>query len=187
MATALGERNPVIVTYSILLALSLVGHEPRESVAAPVCVDDRLVIELVAREPDIVTPTGLVVDERGRVWVIENHTHERPSQYQGPASDRVRVFEGFDGNGHARHIHTFAEGFRNAMSLALGPTGSVYLATRSEIYRLGDSNQPGSANERRVIVTLETAGTYPHNGLSGLAFDPLGDLYFALGENLGAP
>ena len=46
---------------------------------APAATDARLVVELVAREPDIVTPTGLTVDGRGRVWVIENNTHERPA------------------------------------------------------------------------------------------------------------
>src|SRR5207237_1391408 len=40
--------------------------------------------------------------------------------------------------------------------------------------------------ERRVLVRLQTSGTYPHNGLCGFAFDGLGNLYFGMGENLGA-
>src|ERR1700730_15970673 len=101
---------------------------------APAATDPRLVIELVAREPDIVTPTGLTVDEHGRLWVIENNTHERPADHKGPSSDRVRVFGDFDARGRARKVTTFAEGFRNAMSIALGKDGAVYLATRSDIY-----------------------------------------------------
>src|SRR5262249_31555369 len=114
--------------------------------APPTVTDDRLVIELVAGEPDIVTPTSLTVDERGRVWVIENHTHERPANYKGPTSDRVRVFADFDGNGRPRKITTFAEGFKNAMSLALGRAGEVFLATRSDVYRLRDTDGNGAAN-----------------------------------------
>ena len=163
------------------------GPRRRLGAPPPSCTDDRLVIELVAREPDIVTPTGLAVDERGRLWVIENNTHERPSNYKGPASDRIRIFEDFDGNGRPRRISTFAEGFRNSMSLALGKNGAVYLATRSDIYLLRDSKGTGAADERRVIVKLDTPGNYPHNGLSGFAFDGQGNLYFSLGENLGAP
>ena len=34
-------------------------------------------------------------------------------------------------------------------------------------------------------MKLDTAGTYPHDGLSGLAFDGVGDLTFGMGENLG--
>jgi putative membrane-bound dehydrogenase-like protein len=152
----------------------------------PVANDARLVVELVAREPEIVTPTGLTVDENGQIWVIENHTHQRPASYKGPTSDRIRVFSDLDSTGHAGRVRTFAEGFRNSMGLALGNGGAVYLATRSEIYVLRDLSGNGIADDRRTIIRLDTPGDYPHNGLSGLAFDPLGDLYFALGENLGA-
>src|SRR5438105_4178797 len=82
--------------------------------------------KLPAREPDIVTPTGLAVDEQGRVWVIENHTHERSAAYKGPAADRVRVFSARP-DGRLGKARTFADGFRNAMSLALGPDGTVFL------------------------------------------------------------
>jgi putative membrane-bound dehydrogenase-like protein len=153
----------------------------------PVATDNRLVIELVAREPEIVTPTGLAVDERGRIWVIENNTHERPAGYKGYPSDRVRIFDDFDATGHARRIRTFADGFRNSMSLLLGKDRAVYLATRADIYLLRDTNGDDVADERKVIVKLDTPGEYPHNGLSALTFDPLGNLYFSLGENLGAP
>src|SRR5271170_2375128 len=84
----------------------------------PVVTDDRLVLELVAQEPDLMTPTGVAVDEQGRVWVIENNTHERPANYKGPDSDRVLVFSDFDESGKARRSSVFAEGFKNAMSLA---------------------------------------------------------------------
>jgi putative membrane-bound dehydrogenase-like protein len=158
---------------------------PNLQAAAPVVTDDRLVLELVAKEPDIVTPTGLAVDEQGRVWVIENHTHQRPADYKGPDSDRVRIFSDFDAEGRARKVTTFADGFKNAMSLALGKDGVVYLATRSDIYQMRDKD--GVARDRKVIVRLDSPGDYPHNGLSGFAFDGVGNLYFSLGENLGAP
>jgi putative membrane-bound dehydrogenase-like protein len=165
-----------------LVALAPASPAPA---APPAVTDDRLALELVAKEPDIVTPTGLAVDERGRVWVIENHTHQRPKDYNGPPSDRVRVFADFDADGRARQVTTFADGFTNAMGLALGKDGVVFLATRSDVYRMHDRD--GVAGEKKVIVRLDSPGDYPHNGLSGFAFDGVGNLYFALGENLGAP
>ncbi len=176
----------MIVPCRWLASLCLLLDVAAVFAAGPTCTDDRLTIELVAREPDIVTPTGLAVDERGRIWVIENNTHHRPVDYKGFSSDRVRIFEDFDDGGRARRISTFAEGFSNAMSIALGKNGAVYLATRSDIYLLRDTNGAGVADDRRVIVKLQTRGTYPHNGLAGFAFDALGNLYFALGENEGA-
>jgi putative membrane-bound dehydrogenase-like protein len=151
----------------------------------PKATDKRLVVELVAKEPEIVTPTGIAVDEKGRIWVVENNTHERPADYKGASSDRIRVFEDFDKDGKARKISTFAEGFKNAMSIALSKRSTVYLATRSEIYRMFET-KVGSAEDRHVIVKLDTPGKYPHNGLSGFAFDAMDNMYFSLGENLGA-
>jgi putative membrane-bound dehydrogenase-like protein len=175
------DRTSWLVGFVLLVPVPVLQAQP------PTCTDPRLVIELVAREPEIVTPTGLAVDERGRVWVIENNTHERPGNYHGPKSDRLRVFSDFDAGGRPRHVATFAEGFRNAMSLSLAGDGAVLLATRSDIYRLRDTHGNGVADERQVIVRLDTPGRYPHNGLSGFAWDELGNLYFSLGENLGAP
>src|SRR5262249_48228283 len=105
---------------------------------------------------------------------------------QGASSDRIRVFDRFGADGRAKRITTFAEGFKNSMGLTLGDRSAVYLATRSEIYLLRDTKGTGSANERSVIVKLITEATYPHNGLSGFAWDGLGGLYFGLGENRGA-
>jgi putative membrane-bound dehydrogenase-like protein len=155
--------------------------------APPKILDDGLVIELAAEQPDIVTPTGLAVDEQGRVWVIENHTHQRPPKYKGPETDRIRIFSEPDTAGRFRKIETFAEGFKDSMSLALRKDGAVYLATRKDIWLLRDPKNEGKATQSKVIVKLDSPGDYPHNGLSGFAFDGLGDMYFSLGENLGAP
>lgn len=168
---------PWAVTAYILFSTIPICADP------PVVADNGLVIELVAREPDIVTPNGIAVDEKGRVWVIENNTHERPANYQGADSDRIRIFSDFDETGKARHITTYAEGFKNSMSLALRQDGAVYLATRSEIFVLHGKDR---AEDRKSLLKLETTATYPHNGLDGFAFDGVGDLIFGMGENLGA-
>ena len=48
---------------------------------APRALDDRLEVVCFAKNPDIVHPVGLAVDRRGRVLVIESHTHFRPEGY----------------------------------------------------------------------------------------------------------
>ena len=158
----------------------------------PHSVDPRLVFERIAAEPEIVTPTGLTVDARGRVLVIESHTHFRPKDYKGPPADRIRVFEDRDGDGRPECVGNFFEGTRFTMNLAVARDGSVFVATRWALYRLedrdGDGRADGTAGGKipAPIVRLDTPGDYPHNGLSGFAFDSLGWVYFGLGENLGA-
>jgi putative membrane-bound dehydrogenase-like protein len=170
----------------LLAAALLLALAAGAGAAPPAATDDRLVVELVASEPDIVTPTGIAVDEHGAIWVVENQTHQRTPLYKGPETDRIRVFSDFGPDGKARSVHTFADGFRNSMSIALGRDGAVFLATRAALYRLRDVKGSGKADERTTLIRLETAGDYPHNGLSGFAFDALGNMYFGLGENLGA-
>jgi putative membrane-bound dehydrogenase-like protein len=172
---------------SLLTIVCLILLPPAQA-EAPRPLDDRLRLELVAAEPDIVTPTGLAVDARGRIFVIESHTHFRPENYDGPPADRIRVFEDTDGDTKADRVTTFFEGTTHTMALAFAPDGSLVAATRAEVFRLQDRDNDGRADEpRTTLARLETKGDYPHNGLCGVALDPAGSILFGLGENLGAP
>jgi putative membrane-bound dehydrogenase-like protein len=174
------------------VAASVVGTallaEPAAPSSAdiPRAADAQLQVDLFAASPDIVHPIGVDFDNRGRLLVIESHTHFRPENYKGPKHDRIRILEDTDGDGKADRFTTFYEGTDATMDIAVHPDGSVYLATRNEVLRLRDTKGDGKADESRRIAFLETKGNYPHNGLSGLAFDSRGDLYFGMGENLGA-
>ena len=117
---------------------------------------------------------------------VESHTHFPLEDYPGLKHDRIRMFEDTDGDGRADRITTFFEGTKWTMNLGIHPNGSVYVATRDEIFRLRDKDDDGRADERIPIARLETKGDYPHNGLSGFAFDFAGNVYFGFGENKGA-
>ncbi len=152
-------------------------------VEAPKASDPRLTVTLFAAAPDIVHPVACDFDAKGRLLVIESHTHFAPQGYQGPKFDRIQAF---DVSKPGSKPSTFFEGTRHTMDLAVHPDGSVYVATRNEILRLRDTKGTGVADEKTRIVFLDTKGDYPHNGLSGLCFDSKGDLIFGMGENLGA-
>ncbi len=152
----------------------------------PKAHDPRLEVVLFAAAPDIVHPIACDFDARGRLLVVESHTHFRPANYKGPPHDRILLLEDTDGDGKADRFTTFFEGTKSTMDVAAHPDGSVYVATRNEILRLRDTDGDGKADEKKRIVFLDTKGDYPHNGLSGLAFDSKGNLTFGMGENLGA-
>ena len=152
----------------------------------PLVLDPRYSIELFAAEPDVVTPVGAVIDGRGRLLVIESHTHFRPEGYEGPEHDRLRIVEDTDGDGRADRFRTFLDGMRFAMGVRRGPDDWIYVVTRSEVFRVRDTDEDDVADAREPIARLETKERYPHNGLGGLAFDGRGRLLFGLGEKLGA-
>jgi putative membrane-bound dehydrogenase-like protein len=171
---------------AVLLGAPLAVAQPPKP-APPVAADPRLVVTRFAAAPDIVHPIAADFDAKGRLLVVESHSHFRPAKYNGPKFDRIRVIADTNGDGTADTFTTFAEGFTATMDLAVAPDGSVYVATRNEILRLRDTNSDGTADEQQRLIFLDTKGNYPHNGLCGLCFDSKGNLNFGMGENLGEP
>src|SRR5438128_515524 len=123
-------RYVVVVSVMAMTFLSDPGTARQKGEDAPRTADDRLEVACFAQAPDIVHPVKLAVDRKGRVLVIESHTHFRPDKYAGPKFDRVRMFEDADGDGKADRVTTFFEGTKSTMDIAIHPNGDVYLATR---------------------------------------------------------
>ncbi len=166
------------------LLLALCGAIPAGDM--PQVTDPEVVLELVADSPDVRTPVGITVDERGRVIVVESHTHFRPDGYDGPKADRILRMSNFDVTGKAQKIETIYEGTTFTMNVAMHPSGRLFVATRGEIFALDGLNGDDLKSTKVPIAHLVTKGNYPHNGLSGFAFDLVGNVYFGFGENLGA-
>jgi len=166
--------------------LTLVSSRFSEA-AAPRLAHEGYKLELVASEPDIVTPIGMAFDYKGRLFVVESHTHERPENYDGPAGDRVRMLADSNGDGRLDRWSTFAEGFRHAMNILACDDGAVYLVERGRLLLLRDTDNDGKADTQDVLLRLETEDDYPHNALGGIGRAPNGSLIIGLGENHGLP
>lgn len=162
--------------FPLLLAVSVSAAVP-----VPQVLDPDLQIELIAAEPDINTPVGIAADAQGRLFVVENNTHQVKPDYKGPKTDRIRLFQLQNGKWSAT---TFAEGFRNAMCLKFDPDGVLHLTLRDKLLKLEDTNADGVCDKQTELMRWETKGDYPHNGLSGMTFASDGWLYVGSGENL---
>ncbi|MCG8599552.1 MAG: c-type cytochrome [Verrucomicrobiales bacterium] len=156
----------------LISSLNADEREPEVRVEQP-----GITIELVAGHPDLATPTGVDVDDEGRIWVVACHTHMPPEEYEGPEVDEILIF-GRDGERSLFYAKT-----HHTMDLELGPDGWVYLAERDRILRIRDTDGDGTADVEEDLAVLTTEADYPHNGLAGLAWAPDGDLVFGLGEN----
>lgn len=137
-------------------------------------------LTLLAEHPDLVTPTGIDVDDKGRIWVASCHTHFRPEGYDGPVHDEILVF---DADGKNRRV--FYNKTDATMHVECGPDGWIYLAERDRILRVKDSDGDGVGDTEQNLATMDTVADYPHNGLSGMAWHADGGLIFSLGENFG--
>lgn len=170
---------------AVAIFIALVGGEALAS--EPRVADPRYKLELVASEPDIVTPIGAAFDKKGRLLVVESHTHLRPEGYKGPEGDRIRMFSDSDSDGKLDHWSTFAEGFHQAMNVLVRDDGGVYVVTRRNVMLLHDTDGDGVADKQEEILRLETTDDYPHDGLAGIALTADGKLLIGLGENHGKP
>lgn len=183
------KKSRYILAQVILLLFAnaiLSNSVDADEIEIPKSLDPRLEISLFASEPDVKTVTSLSVDSKGRVFVVENHTHFRPKGYDGPETDRIRLLVDTDNDGKADRVTTFFEGIKDTMSVAVHPTnGWIYVATRNSIRRIRDKDDDGKAEEQQILINLETESTYPHNGLAGFAFDFSGNVHFGFGENMG--
>ncbi len=178
---------PSRMCFGLAVPLALISCVLVAKAAEPRVLIDGAKLELVASEPDIVTPVGMTFDSQGRLLVIESHTHQRPDDYEGPQGDRIRMLSDTDGDGRLDSWSTFAEGFRQSMNLMAAGPGRVYLVTRRSVDLLIDENDDGRMDRMETVLRLETKENYPHNALSGIAFDGEGGLFIGLGENFGAP
>lgn len=137
-------------------------------------------LTLLAEHPALATPTGIDVDSAGNIWLVACHTHFRPVGYVGPEHDEILIFDRDGKNPRVFYDKTDA-----TMQLKLGPDGWVYLAERDRILRIKDTDADGKADREEDLAKLDTEADYPHNGLSGMAWHPSGDLIYSLGENFG--
>jgi hypothetical protein len=184
---------------ALAAAAPSIAAEPPAGIPKPRPLRSDLAIDLFASEPDIATPIAVDVDGKGRIWAIESNTHFQDPGYKRHRTDRILFIEDADGDGKADRFSTFADGLEQTMALALERSGPrsltragsegrvLILATRRDVRRLEDGDGDGRCDRTVHLAQLETREQYPHNGLSGFAFDDLGRLYFSIGENMGVP
>lgn len=171
----------------VLLASAALRAAQVAPLEIPQLTDERLQISLYADAPQIVTPIGAAVNARGRLFVLESHTHLAPTNYPGPKRDRVKRFEGVGADGRAAKVTVFADDVLEGMNLAFSPDGVLHVATAKALLALPDRNDDGRADETRVLLRLETDHLYPHNQILGVAIAADGWIYVSRGNTAGEP
>lgn len=172
----------------LLVASSCRQEKGTDDIPAGVRVlDERLSVSVFAEDPDIVTPIGIAADSAGQIFVLESHTHTPPKNYQGPGSDRIKVFVDADTDGEADTSWIYAEGLREGVNISFSPAGELYVVTSRTVYRLPDVDRNGIADGLEPVVRLdEPKKVYAHAALLGIAFSRDGWMYVSRGNTGGA-
>src|SRR5262245_3915727 len=84
------------------------GQSPSDRSLRNLRAAEGLEVTLFAAEPDLINPTSIDVDARGRVWVTEAANYRLfKNPVSRAAGDRIRVLEDTDGDGRADKATTF--------------------------------------------------------------------------------
>ena len=82
-------------------------------------------LHVFAAEPDVKQPIAFCIDDRGRLWVIENYTYPQ-RQPEGKGTDRILVFEDTDGDHKFDKRTVFMEKLNLASAIEYG-FGGVFV------------------------------------------------------------
>jgi putative membrane-bound dehydrogenase-like protein len=175
--------------FSFLVLFISCSQEERMQANLPAGVrvlDDRLQLEVVVEDPEIVTPIGIAIDDKDRVFVLESHTHTPPKDYMGPKGDLIKVFEDTNSDGNLDKMTVFAEGIQEGMNLAFSPDGHLHLITSKEVWVFYDKDGDGVSEERKMLMGLsKPESVYPHAALLSVTFSPDGWMYIGRGNTGG--
>jgi putative membrane-bound dehydrogenase-like protein len=128
---------------------------------------------LFAGEPDIVQPIAFTFDDRGRLWVVENHSYPG---WKGEGHDRVLIFSDRDGDGRFDEKKVFLDNGSNLSGIEWG-FGGVWLCSVPNLIFVPDANRDDVPDGPPVVKLDGWDITAKHNVFNSLTWGPDGWLY----------
>jgi putative heme-binding domain-containing protein len=116
-------------------------------------------IELVTSEPDILKPTNMQFDERGRLWVSTTHEYPFPAP-EGKGRDAIKVIE-IGRDGHATKVTTFKDNLNIPIGIYPYKGGAIAYSI-PKIRMWWDEDGDGVADQWQILYgdigTTDTHG-----------------------------
>jgi putative heme-binding domain-containing protein len=108
-------------------------------------------IQLVAADADVHKPMNLNFDAAGRLWFTASVEYPYPKSENVKGRDWLRVIHGFNADGSATKITTFADDLN--IPIGVTPVGldEAIVFSIPNIYKLTDADGDGFAEKRQVM------------------------------------
>ena len=104
--------------------------------AAQMVVPAGFRVEIIAGEPDVVQPIAYTIDDRGRLWVLENTNYPVSP---GVPKDRILVLEDADGDGKFEKRTVFWDKATFSSGIAVG-FGGVWIGSPPSLLFIPDKD-----------------------------------------------
>ncbi len=158
-----------------------------EAAAAAMTAPDGFNVTLFAGEPDVHQPIAFTIDERGRLWVVENLSYPNWSPY---GNDRIAILEDTDGDGRFDTRTVFFDQLNFATAIAVGH-GGVWVGSAPYLLFIPDRNRDDKPDGPPQVVLDGWGSQDTHETLNSFVWGPDGWLYGNQGifthSNVGAP
>jgi len=120
---------------------------PQEERATFRLANEKLTVELVAAEPDVLSPVAIAFDADGRLFIAEMLDYPNAQ-----TAGQIRVLEDRDRDGRYETATVFADKlpFPNGV---LPWRNGVLITAAPDIWYLSDTNSDGCADEKRILFT----------------------------------
>lgn len=156
-------RRPIATTQSV----------PAPEAPAKMTLPQGFHAQVVTSEPDIVQPVAYTMDDRGRLWVIQNTNYP---VCPGEPKDQIVIFEDFGPDGKARKKTVFYDKLTFATGIAVGHGGLWVGAPPNLLFFPLKDGEDKPAGEPQVV--LDGWGNEDtHETLNDFIWGPDGWLY----------
>lgn len=175
--------------------VALVGQVNPDASLKALTAAPGLEVKLFAAEPDVVNPTVIAVDERGRVWAAEGVNYRNfanvPIGGRGTppretalraAGDRIVILEDTDGDGKAETSKVFDQSPQIQAPIGLAVLGDkVYLSQSPDL--IVYTKDASDRIVKKEVLLTGFGGINHDHGLHSVVFGPDGRLYFNAGNS----
>jgi putative membrane-bound dehydrogenase-like protein len=108
-------------------------------------VEDGLVVELAACEPNVIDPVAVRFDESGRMWVVEMRDYPTEKITGGKTYSHVKVLDDRDGDGFYETAAVVADNLRYATGVQPWK-GGAFVTLAGKVVYLKDTSGDGKAD-----------------------------------------
>jgi putative membrane-bound dehydrogenase-like protein len=176
---------------SALLFLLQAAAQPEpltpEETVAQLKVPDGFSVKLFAGEPHVTQPVSFCIDDRGRLWVAENHSYPK---WTPEGKDRILILEDTDGDGRFDKRTVFCDKLTMITGIEVG-FGGAWVVAPPRLLFIPDKDGDDMADGPPVTLLDGFGNQGGHNIVNGFTWGPDGWLYAGHGRtsisDLGPP
>ena len=169
---------------------ALTDEEKRlpENALAGLEVAEGLQATLFAAEPQLLNPTNMDIDAKGRVWITEAYNYRptlNPHNPQREKGDRIVILEDTNGDGKADNTKVFYEGTDMNAPLGIAVFGDkVIVSCSPNVFVFTDSDGDDKPDKKEILFS-GIGGEQHDHAMHAFTFGPDGKLYFNYGNEGG--